>query len=277
MRRYFPYLSVVLFGATLAMTVSAFLTYRLSRMKTVSGEPASAATAFSLPSRSSSSGENLFGAMMENSDGEAPVEAAPAPTIGPRRKLMLIGVMSGGASASAMIREVPTDSTRLFEVGDWVYGPEEYLVRVEAGSVLLGGASGYRRIVLGVVPTDEPAPAPTVAAGPVDPNAVALSRAEINASVSSPDEIIGSLQMVPEIRGGKMAGIKVTGKEVSAIQRRTGILPGDVILSINGQKLDSMERSVKLWESLKKAKLSSYFLVLEREGGVKTMSFAMKP
>ncbi len=101
-----------------------------------------------------------------------------------------------------------------------------------------------------------------------------ISRAEVNASVRSPEELIGQSKIVPEVRGGRIVGFKVTVVAENSIVRKMGILPNDVIKAINGQMLDSLERSAQVWEQTKKAQ--EIYILFERDGKDQVLTYVMR-
>jgi len=65
-----------------------------------------------------------------------------------------------------------------------------------------------------------------------------------------------------------MDGFTVSGGGDGAVLRAAGLQPGDVILAVNGQPLDSVERIAALRGQL--ANSSSAELRFERDGAVQT-------
>ncbi|RMH58872.1 MAG: hypothetical protein D6679_03500 [Candidatus Hydrogenedentota bacterium] len=219
------------------------------------------------------------------SKGKA-VVAAPAPAPArivttDLRKIALIGLLgtSDSASAAAILRDVKAESVAVVYLGDAVFGSDEYLSAVEPTSVVLAtiGGDWSRRIELGEI-SEPPRVSSPASAGPAAGNAeggIVVSRAEINASVKNPEEIIGESKIVPEFRGGKMVGFRISEVSRSSIVYKMGIRSGDVIKSVNGQRLDSLERAPQIWKKMKN--VSQIRMAIERNGKETTMSYVIRP
>lgn len=219
--------------------------------------------------------KNLFGAALEPEP--APTATVAAPPATPPGKLLVVGIMQGGARSSAIIRNLAADSVSVFQQGAWVFGRSEYLARVEPSAVILAGPYGRRRLLVGVMPDDQ---APIVEAARPPATAAAtpgieVSRAEINASVRSPEELIGASKLVPEVRDGRIVGIRITVVAENSIVKKMGMEPNDIIKAVNGQALDSLERSTQVWEQAKKA--PELHMLVERAGQERTMSYYLRP
>ncbi|MEK8023266.1 MAG: hypothetical protein AAB229_05595 [Candidatus Hydrogenedentota bacterium] len=272
MRKYVPHLSVSAFAASLALLTSAVIAYRLSSAQFKRVGAATAIEPISSPARSFDPAANIFGATMEEK-----VAAQTAPT-DPPGKLMLLGIFAGGPKPTAMIRNMAAgaDSIALFRPGMKVFSNAEKILRIEPNAVVIRGTYGTRSLELGVPPEAQPqlveASAPPGAAG--SPSAMNISRAEVNASVRSPEELIGQSKIVPEVRGGRIVGFKVTVVAENSIVRKMGILPNDVIKAINGQMLDSLERSAQVWEQTKKAQ--EIYILFERDGKDQVLTYVMR-
>lgn len=277
-------MALALFGISTALLVSSLMTYRLSTTKNES--LLSAASSFgtrgpgtSSPLSSFNPQKNLFAAALEpqvEPVGESLAARAP---VAPPARLLVVGVMMGDRSrSSAIIRFLDADSTVVIPQGGWVFGRTEYLSRVEPNGVVLAGGYGRRRLRVGVMPNDQPAIIEAVRP-PVSVTAEApgmnVSRAEINASIKSPEQIIGESKLTPEIRNGAIVGVRVTVVADSSIIKKMGMEANDIIRSVNGQNLDSLERSTQIWEQAKKA--SEIHMLVERNGVERSMSYYMRP
>jgi general secretion pathway protein C len=271
MRRYLPYASLALFGVALAASVSAILAWRLSSLPTRPAHAEPSPFSFAPRARTLPADRNIFGALLEEN---APAQAPPAP---PPGKLMVVGVMSAGRpNSAAMIRDVSADSTVVFARGAWVFGRTEYLAAVDPYGVVLAGPYGRRRLEVGVAP-DQQAAIVAVPAAPATASApgINLSRSEINASVQSAEQILGESKIFPEIRNGKIIGFRVSQIADNSVIKKMGIQANDVIKNVNGQSLDSLERSTEIWQKMKTA--SEIHMLVERNGADQTLSYYMRP
>ena len=60
------------------------------------------------------------------------------------------------------------------------------------------------------------------------------------------------LTLVPNMAANKMEGIRLSRLRTGSIIYNYGAREGDIILRVNGHKIDSMEKGYKLWENLRK-------------------------
>ena len=80
----------------------------------------------------------------------------------------------------------------------------------------------------------------------------------------NPDELARRVKLVPVLDGAKLAGVRVsTGTDISLLNQ-IGLQQGDVVTSVNGQPLDSLERGQQIMSSLGSA--SSVRVTVQRAG-----------
>ena len=80
----------------------------------------------------------------------------------------------------------------------------------------------------------------------------------------NPAELMKRVQIVPVLDGGKLSGVRLsTGTDV-ALLNQIGLQPGDVVTSINGTPIDSIERGQQIMSSLGNA--SSVRATVLRQG-----------
>jgi len=66
----------------------------------------------------------------------------------------------------------------------------------------------------------------------------------------NPDELARRVKLVPVLDGAKLAGVRVsTGTDVGLLGQ-IGLEPGDVVTSVNGMPIDSLERGQQIMTSL---------------------------
>ena len=95
------------------------------------------------------------------------------------------------------------------------------------------------------------------------PVAVAPAGASID-----PARLLGQAGLRPRMRGARLDGFTVSGAGDAAVLRAAGLQAGDVILAVNGQPLDSLERIAALRSQL--ANSAGAELRIERDGQVQT-------
>jgi general secretion pathway protein C len=150
---------------------------------------------------------------------------------------------------------------------------------VEPGLILRGvgpdyvtlarGASLSRLIFsdvpVGVAPVPPPPPGPQTVTPPPPPPPPAVTP---TAASVDPARLIAQAGLRPRMRGLRLDGFTVSASGDAALLRAAGLQAGDVILAINGQSLDSLERIAALRGQL--ANSSGAELRYERDGTVQT-------
>ena len=197
--------------------------------------------------------------------GESSLAEASAAGSGQMR---LYGLRSDGAGGGSAIIGLADGRQVSVGVGEEVE-PGLVLRSVGADHVTLARGGSVSRLVftdvpLGVAPVPPPPPGPqTVTPAP----APAVSVAPAGASVD-PARLMSQAGLRPRMRGVRLDGFTVSGAGDAAVLRAAGLQAGDVILAVNGQPLDSLERIAALRSQL--ANSAGAELRIERDGQVQT-------
>lgn len=187
-------------------------------------------------------------------------------------QMRLYGLRSDGAGGGSAI--IGLADGRQVSVG---MGEE-----IEPGLVLSGigpdhvtltrGASVSRLIFaevpLGVAPVPPPPPGPQIVTPPAPAPPPSPAPTPTTGATVDPARLITQAGLRPRMRGLRMDGFTVSGSGDAAVLRAAGLKPGDVILAVNGQPLDSLERIAALRGQL--ANSSGAELRFERDGAVQT-------
>jgi|GEM_PF-4402365 len=273
MKKFETLFSAAFMGIAIAVLISAVIAFKLTRKIFIDSkfQP----SIFSInPFEHTLKGDiNLFKVQEEN---DAVGKIVPINTAAePLGKYLLTGVINSGWQSAAIIKNEAGDSAVLVRLGDRIFGSSEHLARVENDAVILIGAHGKRRLYLGVMSNEGPAIQEVKTAPNGTETGIALSRSEINASVSVAEELLGQTQILPEVRESKIIGFRVMKVADNTIVKKMGIQPGDIIKAVNGQQLDSLERSTDVWNKMKSA--TEIHMLVERNGADSVMSFYLKP
>lgn len=183
-------------------------------------------------------------------------------------QMRLYGLRSDGAGGGSAIIGLADGRQVSVGVGEEVE-PGLVLRGVGADHVTLARGGSVSRLVftdlpMGVAPVPPPPPGPqTVTPTP----APAVSVAPAGASID-PARLLGQAGLRPRMRGARLDGFTVSGAGDAAVLRAAGLQAGDVILAVNGQPLDSLERIAALRSQL--ANSAGAELRIERDGQVQT-------
>lgn len=107
----------------------------------------------------------------------------------------------------------------------------------------------------------------------VAPGRYEVERAKLNEQLANLDSLINQARVIPHYIQGKPAGFKVVGVRANSIFRSLGLKSGDVLKSVGGEELTSINKALGLFEKLKGSDEVS--LGLERLGGAQNLTFTM--
>ena len=124
----------------------------------------------------------------------------------------------------------------------------------------------------GAAPKKAPAAGDTTPTGEkvaqVGENKFVDDQGEIDAALSSLDQLYTQIRAVPNFEGGKVQGMKILSIKPGSIFAKLGLRRGDVLDQINGQQID-IKNGFQLFNQLKEQK--QFTLGLKRDG--KTTSY----
>lgn len=169
----------------------------------------------------------------------APIAAPPAPppaATGSAAGLVLRGVMGGGPSGGAAIVAFPDGAQRVVRVGRELV-PGMILRQIGVNYAIASSGGSDLRLELnkaGATPvaTAPPAPTPPAARGvpPAGPEAAMPYR----------------LGLAPQRSNGRIQGFAIRPDARLPMLERAGLRPGDVLVAINGQPVESEEKVLEL-------------------------------
>lgn len=110
---------------------------------------------------------------------------------------------------------------------------------------------------------------PTVA----DASRIVIDQKEVDDALQNLDRLMTEIQIVPNFRGGKPAGMKVLMVKPGSIISKLGIKRGDVLVKVNGQDLD-VQRGMELFSQMKD--MRSFALDVERGGKNQTLEYEIR-
>ncbi len=108
----------------------------------------------------------------------------------------------------------------------------------------------------------------------VDETHVEITRAAVDAVLASTTAVAKAGRIVPAVKDGKAAGLKLYAIRPSSVLARLGLINGDTVLAINGTAITTADRALEIYASLRTAKQIT--IDLERRGRPLTLSIAIK-
>ncbi len=130
-------------------------------------------------------------------------------------------------------------------------------------------------------PRPTPAPARTADAEPavqgvkkVGEGTYNLDRSHVNDKLKDVTTLGTQVRVVPNYKGGKYEGFRMIGMGGESLFKDIGFNNGDIVQAINGERIDSPNKALALYEALKnKARVT---VLIERDGQPKTLRYTIK-
>ena len=101
-----------------------------------------------------------------------------------------------------------------------------------------------------------------------------IDRSMIDKQLADLPTLQSQARVVPHYKDNQYQGFKLVGVRPGSLYRAIGIRSGDVITSVNGNKIDSPNKALELFEQLKSS--SNIQVEIERRGQAKTLGYTIK-
>ena len=72
-------------------------------------------------------------------------------------------------------------------------------------------------------------------------------------ALADPAALLSQVQVVPVLEGGQLRGVRLGYSGDPALLAAAGLQPDDVIVAVNGMRIDSIERGMQVVETLRNA------------------------
>jgi general secretion pathway protein C len=179
-------------------------------------------------------------------------------------QMRLYGVRAGGPGGGSAIIGLSDGRQVSVGVGE-VVEPGLILQSVGPDHVVLARGPSVSRLVFGEVPVGVPPPPPP----PAEPQTMTPQPAAASPAVAvDPARLVAQASLRPRMQGARINGFTISGAGDGTALEAAGLEPGDVILAVNGQALDRLDRIAALRGQLSGS--SSVELRFERDGAVQT-------
>lgn len=223
----------------------------------------------------------------------APANQAPKNTVDietleeTQLKLKLWGTVSGSAeSAYAVIEDTQKREQNLYRVGDVIQQAELKAILREKVVLAVNGkdeilsmeklqsASAGNRPIRQTSSDERPiqseSPATTVRA-----QRVALSRSMIENAMQDVSKLMTEITITPNIaEDGQQSGLALRNIKPNSIFRRMGLRNDDVLVGVNGEKIESVDDALGFYENLKTA--SEVQVQILRRGQERTIDYRIR-
>lgn len=182
-----------------------------------------------------------------------------APTVS-QGDLILLGTAVGSFRETfALVQKSSNKEERVFRLGDTVFDTGPLVaVKKEVAEILVGGKR-IKILTPTAIATEAAAPQ-TQAAVPGEARGLAsqvgvgsyvIDQRALNASLDNIGQAMTDARLLPSIKNGKVEGFRISEVKPQGIFGTIGIKNGDVLLSINDFPIDSPEKAIQSFASLK--------------------------
>lgn len=183
-----------------------------------------------------------------------------------------------GLSLVACQPAAPAEDPRLDELSEQLAEANAQLQHVNER---LGAIEAKLDAVAAAGSRPAPGPAPRSAPDPELAAAIdcegdqcTLKRELLDTTLANPAQLGRSMRVVPAVRDGQTEGYKLYGIRSNTAPKLLGFENGDLVTSINGTKLDSLDTTMGVYADLREA--SKIEFGYERRGEAKTLTIVIE-
>lgn len=207
-------------------------------------------------------------------------KAATAPAV-MQTDLVLLGTAAGSMRESfILVRRISTAEERVFRLGERVFDLGLlHAVRKETADIRNGSQLITLRTPLAPVDSDKPAQAATQ---PMQQGVVMatgggsgiIDQRALNAALDNIGQAMTDARLLPSVKDGKVEGFRVSEVKPQGVFAAVGLKNGDVLLKINEFPIDSPEKAIQSFMTLKGQ--NRIKLDLLRDGAPTTLTYDIR-
>jgi len=105
-------------------------------------------------------------------------------------------------------------------------------------------------------------------------HACTIKREFVDSLFGNPAKLMGQARVAPAVRDGETRGFEFRGVKRDSLPQALGIANGDVVTSVNGNNLQSIDQVMGLVTKMRRA--SNLSITLERKGVAITKEFEIR-
>jgi general secretion pathway protein C len=191
-------------------------------------------------------------------------------------QLKLWGTVTGDTRQSyAVIEDTPKREQNLYRVGDSI---QEATIKAILRAKVVLAVNGHDEVLAMEDMQQGPASRSlppgggrpvSAAVPPARAQRVSLRRTMIDEAIQDVSKLMTEIKIQPHESGLALSDIKP-----NSVFRRMGLRNGDVLKSVDGQQIRSVDDALKLYESLKSA--NNVTVELQRRGGDRTINYNIR-
>ncbi len=184
-------------------------------------------------------------------------------------KLKLLGTVTGDQDkAFAVIQNATKKQQQLYRVGDTIQKATVKMILREKVVLHVNGKDEILEIVK--IETKKTRRS-SRKSGATDSRNITVKRSKIEGSVKNVNKLMQQARVRPHFTNGKADGLRLTGIKRNSIFHDMGLKSGDIITSVNGKTIESVEDVLMFYKSLQSSE--SVNLELKRRGRMKTIDY----
>lgn len=191
-------------------------------------------------------------------------------------KLKLWGtIVAGKAYSRAIIEDTKTREQKLYKIGDTIQTAS--LAHILRSKVVLtvNGKDEILEIETKADKTRRGRKSPSFSsASDTDGKStknIAVKRSLIEESMQNLNQLMKDVRIRPHFRNGESDGLIVSGIKGGSVFRKLGLRNGDIIMGVDGSKIESVDDAMKLYSGLND--LENMKVDIKRRGKTQTLNF----
>ena len=289
--RYFTIANIMFLTAGVFLCVKAFYTIITPRPDyTMAVKPASRPASAPAVPYSKPPPTNYKGIAQRNIFNSGTMEIAPkAKSVDIEKlketdlKLKLWGTVTGqNGRAYAVIEDTKTREQNLYHAGDTIQKAvvkmilrEKVVLKVDDRDEILameeisarrgGGGKSQKKARSATGSKDKKLPVSRY------PRKIKLKSDQIRNTMENLGQLMEQANLRPHVEDGQPAGISITGIKPNAIFRKMRLRNGDVLTSVNGNSIGTVEDAVRIFDELSSG--SNIQLQIKRRGREQTLDY----
>lgn len=178
-----------------------------------------------------------------------------------------------GLESLCIIEDSATKKEEVYKRGDLV-GKDE-IVKIERDHVVLKTSAGLISLVVyGENLLPGLALETSRLVEKVTDNRWSLSRSELTSVISNPSQLLAQVKVTPYLEAGQVRGFRLDDVKSGSLAESLGVRDGDIIKGVEGQRLDSIERTIQIYKEMKDRPMIR--VEVERGGRPITLTYEIK-
>jgi general secretion pathway protein C len=213
---------------------------------------------------------------------QATTQKQAAPTLS-QGELTLLGTVQGSYRETfALVQKTSSKEERVFRLGDTVFNIGPLVAVHKESAEILSGNQRVKLYTPQATPATAAAPGaaaqastqPGSLAAQVGAGSYVIDQRALNASLDNIGQAMTDARLLPSVKEGKVEGFRVSEVKPQGIFGTVGIKNGDVLLRINDFPIDSPEKAIQSFATLKGQ--SRIKLDLIRDGQPTTFTYDIR-